>query len=32
MFERDYTEPIAFQLEYAQRLSRYTMPYPDIVT
>ena len=32
MFERDYTEPLAFQLEYAQRLSHYTMPYPDIAT
>ena len=32
MFERDYTEPLAFQLEYAQRLSHYTLPYPDIAT
>jgi hypothetical protein len=32
MFERDYTEPLAFQLEYAQRLSHYAMPYPDIAT
>ena len=32
MFERAYTEPRAFQLEYAQRLSHYTMPYPDIAT
>jgi hypothetical protein len=32
MFERDYDEPLAFQLEYAQRLSRFTMPYPDITT
>jgi hypothetical protein len=32
MFERDHTEPLAFQLEYAQRLSHFTMPYPDIST
>jgi hypothetical protein len=32
MFERDYAEPLAFQLEYAQRLSHYAMPYPDIAT
>jgi hypothetical protein len=32
MFERDYTEPLAFQLEYARRLSDMTMPYPDIST
>jgi hypothetical protein len=32
MFERDYTEPLAFQLEYAQRLSHFTLPYPDITT
>ncbi len=32
MFERDYPEPLGFQLEYAQRLSHFTMPYPDIGT
>jgi hypothetical protein len=32
MFERDYAEPLGFQLEYAQRLSHFTMPYPDIAT
>jgi hypothetical protein len=32
MFERDYGEPLGFQLEYAQRLSHFTMPYPDIST
>jgi len=32
MFERDYTEPLGFQLEYAQRLSHYKLPYPDIAT
>jgi len=32
MFERDYAEPLGFQLEYARRLSHFTMPYPDIAT
>ena len=32
MFERDHAEPLGFQLEYAQRLSHFTMPYPDITT
>jgi hypothetical protein len=32
MFERDYAEPLGFQLEYAQRLSHFSMPYPDIAT
>lgn len=32
MFERDYAEPLGFQLEYAQRLSGFTLPYPDIST
>ena len=32
MFERDHAEPLGFQLEYAQRLSHFTMPYPDIST
>jgi hypothetical protein len=32
MFERDYPEPLGFQLEYAQRLSHFSMPYPDIST
>ena len=32
MFERDHAEPLGFQLEYARRLSHYTMPYPDIAT
>ena len=32
MFERDYAEPLGFQLEYARRLSRFSMPYPDIST
>jgi len=32
MFERDFDEPLGFQLEYARRLSHVTMPYPDIST
>jgi hypothetical protein len=32
MFERDHAEPLGFQLEYARRLSHFTMPYPDITT
>jgi len=32
MFERDYAEPLAFQREYAARLSHRTLPYPDIAT
>src|SRR5215470_14317337 len=32
LFERDYAEPLGFQLEYAQRLSHNTLPYPDIAT
>ncbi len=32
MFERDYTEPLGYQLEFAQRLSHFKLPYPDIAT
>ncbi|WP_327365836.1 hypothetical protein [Streptomyces sp. NBC_01217] len=32
LFENDYTESLGFQQEYAQRLSHFTMPYPDIAT
>jgi hypothetical protein len=32
MFERDHAEPLGFQLEYARRLSHYSLPYPDITT
>ncbi|MFF3754189.1 hypothetical protein ACFYYH_27630 [Streptomyces sp. NPDC002018] len=32
MFERDYPEPLGFQLEYARRVSHVPMPYPDIST
>jgi hypothetical protein len=32
MFERDFDEPLAFQREYGQRLSHFSLPYPDIGT
>jgi hypothetical protein len=32
LFERDYAEPLAFQREYAARLSHWSIPYPDIST
>jgi hypothetical protein len=32
MFERDYDEPLGFQLEYARRLADKKLPYPDIAT
>lgn len=32
MFERDYSEPLGFQLEYARRMKHLTLPYPDIST
>jgi hypothetical protein len=32
MFERDYTQPLGFQKEYAERLARFRLPYPDIAT
>ena len=32
LFERDYAEPLAFQREYAARLSHWSLPYPDIST
>jgi hypothetical protein len=32
LFERDYDEPLAFQREYAARLSGFSLPYPDIST
>ena len=32
LFERDYEQPLGFQLEYAQRRSGYSLPYPDITT
>jgi len=32
LFERDYQEPLAFQREFAARLSHWSLPYPDIST
>jgi hypothetical protein len=32
MFERDATEPLAMQREYAAKLAHLTLPYPDIAT
>ena len=32
MFERDYDEPLGFQLEYARRLGHFSLPYADIAT
>jgi hypothetical protein len=32
MFERDYDEPLGFQLEYARRLQHFSLPYTDITT
>jgi hypothetical protein len=32
LFERDYAEPLGFQLEFAARLSHWSLPYPDIAT
>ncbi len=32
MFERDHEQPLGFQLEYARRLSQFSLPYPDIAT
>jgi hypothetical protein len=32
LFERDYAEPLGFQREYAQKLSHFSLPYPDITT
>lgn len=32
LFERDYSEPLAFQHEFAVKLSHWSLPYPDIST
>ena len=32
MFERDYDEPLGFQLEYARKLAHFSLPYADITT
>lgn len=32
MFERDFDEPLGMQLDYAAKLSEFSLPYPDIST
>jgi hypothetical protein len=32
LFERDYDEPLAFQREFATKLSHWSLPYPDVST
>ncbi|MFD5629091.1 hypothetical protein [Streptomyces sp. NPDC127072] len=32
MFERDFSEPLGMQLDYARKLSHLSTPYPDITT
>ena len=32
LFEQDYDEPLAFQREFAAKLSHWSLPYPDIST
>ena len=32
MFERDFDEPLAMQLDYARKLDHLSLPYPDITT
>lgn len=32
MFERDFTEPLGMQLDYAAKLAHLGLPYPDITT
>jgi hypothetical protein len=32
MFERDFTEPLGMQLDYAAQLKHFSLPYPDITT
>ena len=32
MFERDFTEPLGMQLDYAAKLAHVSLPYPDITT
>jgi hypothetical protein len=32
MFERDFDEPLAMQLDYGARLAHFELPYPDIET
>jgi len=32
MFERDFDEPLGFQLQYAKALEHFSLPYADITT
>jgi hypothetical protein len=32
LFERDHEQPLGFQLEYAQKLAHFSLPYADITT
>jgi hypothetical protein len=32
MFERDFTEPLGMQLDYAAKLAHVSLPYPDVST
>jgi len=32
MFERDFEEPLGFQLQYAKALEHFSLPYADITT
>ncbi len=32
MFERDFSEPLGMQLDYAAKLAHMTLPYPDVAT
>ncbi|HZE34139.1 MAG TPA: hypothetical protein VE198_22230 [Actinoallomurus sp.] len=32
MFERDFSEPLGMQLDYAAKLAHFSLPYPDIST
>jgi hypothetical protein len=32
LFERDHTEPLAYQKAYGARLQHFNLPYPDIAT
>jgi hypothetical protein len=32
MFERDYEQPLGFQMSYAKALEHFSLPYPDIAT
>jgi hypothetical protein len=32
MFERDHDEPLGYQLQYAEKLKHFSLPYTDIAT